>query len=102
MRTPVPAKRPPRLEVRTWTHRPDGPEGQAPRRAECRGRGVFSRREGEIMGAKIINCKCSHKAQDAMHGAGNRVCNLTTKGKVADMAVWRCTVCGAEHTRGRA
>lgn len=49
----------------------------------------------------ILMCKCEHEGQDNLHGKGNRVMNLTLKGKVGDMRVWRCTVCGTEHTRGK-
>ena len=43
----------------------------------------------------IKKCNCKHKAQDKLHGEGNRVHNETsgrsgTKG-------YRCTVCGKEN-----
>lgn len=42
--------------------------------------------------AEIKACKCKHAAQDALHGAGNRVHNPNTKGGLV------CTVCGAGGT----
>jgi hypothetical protein len=50
---------------------------------------------------KIMQCTCTHDSQDKLHGANNRVFNMTEKGKVADMRVWRCTVCSKEVTSGR-
>ena len=45
--------------------------------------------------SKIKKCTCPHKGQDELHGAGNRVMNMTTKGK-GDTPIYRCTVCGKE------
>lgn len=44
----------------------------------------------EIKGpkTKILPCICQHKAQDELHGKGNRVYNKTT-------SQYRCTVCAA-------
>lgn len=39
-----------------------------------------------------IKCTCKHEQQDTLHGAGNRVANLTTKRNDKEVAV-RCTVC---------
>lgn len=47
----------------------------------------------------ILSCGCDHKGQDALHGQGRRVFNLTTKGQ-AGQKVFRCTVCGAERAVG--
>lgn len=41
----------------------------------------------------IMPCKCKHKAQDELHGIGNRVWNWGTK--IGTTGGWRCTVCGA-------
>jgi hypothetical protein len=40
----------------------------------------------------IVKCICSYPPQDALHGKGNRVANLT---KHRDPTKVRCTVCGA-------
>ena len=40
----------------------------------------------------ISKCKCEHKAQDKLHGEGNRVFTPTTK-KQGDKTIVRCTVC---------
>ena len=45
------------------------------------------------MASEVRSCKCEHKSQDAIHGAGQRVYNPTTKGL-------RCTVCGTEINTG--
>lgn len=42
--------------------------------------------------SEIKSCKCKHAAQDALHGAGQRVHNPNTKGGFV------CTVCGAGGT----
>lgn len=39
--------------------------------------------------SEIKACKCRHPAQDALHGAGQRVHNKSAKGAL------KCTVCGA-------
>jgi hypothetical protein len=41
------------------------------------------------MMSEIKACKCKHAAQDALHGAGQRVHNPNAKGAL------KCTVCGA-------
>lgn len=46
---------------------------------------------------KKVNCKCEHKEQDKLHGKGVRVANETTKAR-GTSRVYRCTVCGAEHS----
>ena len=40
----------------------------------------------------IKKCTCKHEGQDKLHGAGNRVFNLTQKGG-GTVKVHRCTVC---------
>lgn len=40
---------------------------------------------------KIVKCTCSNDYQDKQYGQGNRVANMTVKGKA------RCTVCHKEH-----
>ena len=44
----------------------------------------------------IIKCKCAHTGQDALHGAGLRVANLTLKTEASKQTV-RCTVCTTIH-----
>lgn len=46
--------------------------------------------------AKVTKCSCKHKAQDELHGIGNRVCNKTTKSS-GGVTEHRCTVCGVIH-----
>lgn len=46
----------------------------------------------------IIDCICSHLAQDGLHGKGRRVANLT--GKMQQAGVARCTVCERERRVG--
>ncbi len=41
---------------------------------------------------KVIHCTCNNKAQDAIHGPGQRVHNKATSDK-HKLAPWRCTVC---------
>lgn len=41
----------------------------------------------------IRSCTCSHKGQDALHGAGKRVFNLCPA-KDRQSPTYRCTVCG--------
>lgn len=44
----------------------------------------------------IMRCNCAHAGQDALHGAGMRVCNeIKTKGGAKE---YRCTVCLTKHT----
>lgn len=46
------------------------------------------------MASIVKPCTCAHKAQDKLHGSGNRVHNsITKKGKEGMV---RCTVCGKE------
>jgi len=45
--------------------------------------------------SKIKTCTCEHAGQDAIHGKGKRVMNLTKK-TVGTSPIWRCTVCGKE------
>ena len=40
----------------------------------------------------ITKCSCQHESQDKIHGKGNRVFNLGTKGG-------KCTVCGASKEK---
>jgi ATP sulfurylase len=40
----------------------------------------------------VKKCTCEHKAQDELHGSGNRVMNLTQQGKPPEK-IYRCTVC---------
>lgn len=42
------------------------------------------------MPAKIMPCKCAHKSQDQLHGAGLRVFNQTRE---SEGKVYRCSVC---------
>jgi hypothetical protein len=44
------------------------------------------------MAGIVIKCSCAHKAQDALHGAGMRLCNTDQKNQNAT-----CTVCGVKH-----
>lgn len=47
----------------------------------------------------IIPCSCTHKAQDALHGVGNRVMNPTRKGSEGAIE-YRCTACLRQHRIG--
>lgn len=42
-------------------------------------------------GTVVAPCKCTHKFQDSIYGAGRRLHNLCAKGLKR-----RCTVCSAE------
>lgn len=46
------------------------------------------------MASEIKACVCVHEYQDMKYGKGQRVHNITVKGKEAK--VKRCTVCGKE------
>lgn len=41
--------------------------------------------------SEVRQCKCVCEGQDALHGAGNRVHNRTSKD------TFRCTSCGSEN-----
>lgn len=46
---------------------------------------------------KLLRCTCQHAYQDQQYGKGMRVHN---EAKVENEQVtWRCTVCGAVHTK---
>lgn len=47
----------------------------------------------EQRGCKIDQCVCDHEYQDAIYGRQQRVHNWAIKKRV-----WRCTVCGREHS----
>jgi len=44
---------------------------------------------------KILSCVCEHEFQDAEYGYRKRLCTGTSK-----LNVYRCTVCGREHSAG--
>lgn len=44
--------------------------------------------KGSNKPSEIKRCSCEHKAQDQIHGLGNRVHNPNGKGQ------YKCTVCG--------
>lgn len=48
------------------------------------------------MQTTVKPCSCKHESQDALHGKGQRVMNLTKKMN-GTKKMHRCTVCGALH-----
>lgn len=52
---------------------------------------------GSLAKTKVMKCSCEHQGQDRMYGKGNRLFNVTIKGKQGP-EVYRCTICGKERS----
>lgn len=46
---------------------------------------------------KVMPCTCVNPHQDAIHGVGRRVFNLTAK-KIGEQSEFRCTSCSTTKT----
>jgi ribosomal protein L44E len=47
-----------------------------------------------MSGTLILQCSCTHKGQDDLHGSKNRVFNKKTKSSNQMTSTYTCSVCG--------